>query len=320
MIHKILASAKTIAVGGHIRPDGDCVGSCLGFSDYIEENYPGIKVDVYLEEIPEWLYYLKGVEKVLHEIPEGKVYDAFVCLDCADEERLGFSAPLFRSAKHTFCIDHHASNHSFAEENYIVPDASSTAELMYRFLDDEKISRSVAEDLYLGIAHDTGVFQYSCTSPDTHRIAANLLEKGIDAEKLIQETFYEKTYAQNQVLGRALMESFLLQDGKCIASYIRLKEMEFYGITSADLEGVVSQLRNTQGVETAIFMYEISPNQYKVSLRSTHDVDVSVIAQYFGGGGHKKAAGFTMSGTPYDVINNISRQIAEQMEEKGATR
>ena len=110
------------------------------------------------------------------------------------------------------------------------------------------------------------------------------------------------------------MESIVFLDGKCIASYIRRREMNFFGVDRSDLDGIASQLRNTSGVEVAIFMDEINPNVYKVSLRSGDLVDVSEIARYFGGGGHKKAAGLTLAGTPYDVINNLSRQIEIQLE------
>ena len=103
-------------------------------------------------------------------------------------------------------MDHHISNIGFADVNHIVPEASSTSELVYGLLDEEKISQNVAEALYLGIVHDTGVFQYSCAGPETFRVAANLLEKGIDGPKIIEDTFYAKSYAQNLVMGRALME------------------------------------------------------------------------------------------------------------------
>lgn len=313
MLNKMAAAAKRIAIGGHIRPDGDCVGSCMGLYCYLKENYSEKEVDVYLEKIPEKFAFLQGTEEIKHEIPVGEAYDLFICLDCGDKERLGFSAPLFESAAHTFCVDHHISNVSFAEENYIVPDASSTSELLGNLMDEEKISKETAEALYLGIVHDTGVFQYSCTAPSTHRMAARLLEKGVDAPNLIRETFYERTYAQHQVLGRALLESILFLNGKCIATYIRRREMEFFGVEPSDLDGIVSHLRDTKGVEVAVFMYEISPNCYKVSLRSNDLVNVSEIAGYFGGGGHKKAAGFTLTGTPYDVINNLATQIEPQL-------
>lgn len=314
MLNKVLTDVKTIAIGGHIRPDGDCVGACLGLATYLRENYPSISVDVYLETIPEKFMFLAGAEDIKHEIEEGKDYDLFICLDCGDAMRLGFSVPIFEKAKHTFCVDHHVSNQSFADDNVIEADASSTCEMVYCLLEKEKITKPVAEALYMGIVHDTGVFQYSCTAPRTMRIAADLMEIGLNTSKMIEETYYEKTFKQNHILGRALMESILFQDGACIAAYIRKKEMDFYEITSADMEGIVSQLRNTKGVEVAIFLYEIQPNLYKVSLRSKEKVDVSKIAQFFGGGGHAKAAGFTLNGSPYDVINNISQQIACQLE------
>lgn len=316
MLNKMLEMAKSIAIGGHVRPDGDCVGSCMGLYQYLKENYSEKTVDVYLENIPEKLTFLEGTNDVRNEISENEAYDLFICLDCGDKERLGFSAPLFDKAAHTLCVDHHISNQSFAEENYIIPDASSTSELIGTLMEKDKISKKTAEALYLGIVHDTGVFQYSCTSPSTHRMAAELLEKGIDAPKLIQETYYEKTYAQHQVLGRALLESILFLDKRCIASYIRKREMDFFGIEASDLDGIVSHLRDTKGVEVAVFMYEIRPNVYKVSLRSNKFVDVREIAQYFGGGGHKRAAGFTLTGTPHDVINNLARQIEPQLENR----
>lgn len=313
MLREMLAQADTVAIGGHIRPDGDCVGSCMGLYRYIKDNYKGKEADVYLEDIPETFKVLEETEKIRHEIPQGKIYDLFICLDCGDEERLGFSKPLYQGARHTLCIDHHISNGNFAEENYIDPDASSTSELVYSLVDADKISRAAAQALYLGIVHDTGVFQYSCTRPETLQAAAVLLKKGVDAPNLIRDTFYVKSYVQNQILGRALMESILFLDGRCIVSYIRKSTMDFYGVTSKELDGIVSYLRNTKGVKVAIFMYELEPEMYKVSLRSDEDVDVSRIAGEFGGGGHKRAAGAVMSGNFYNIINRLSEKIDYQL-------
>lgn len=310
----ILKDKQTIALGGHIRPDGDCVGSCMGLYMYLKEQYPNLETDVYLEEVPKAYQMIEKTDEVKHQIPADKQYDLFICLDCGDEKRLGFSAPLFSRAKQTLCIDHHVSNEAFADENYIVPDASSTSELVFRMIDSAKISRSVAEALYMGIAHDTGVFQYSCTSPETMEAAAELMRKGIDGNDIIDRTYYEKTYVQIQILGRALLESILILDKQCIVSVVDKKELEFYGADSSDLEGIVSQLRQTKGVEVAMFMYELESSQFKVSLRSKGKVDVSVIAKYFGGGGHARAAGFSMHGSSHDVINNVSRQIALQLD------
>ena len=314
ILNKMLMGAGSVAIGGHARPDGDCVGSCLGLCQYIRENCKDKRVDVYLEEIPESFQFIEAAKEIRHEIPEEQtVYDLFICLDCGDKDRLEFSIPLFDAAKHTLCVDHHISNENFAEENYVVPDASSTSELVFKLMDVDKISKSTAEALYLGIVHDTGVFQFSCVSPSTFQAAAVLLSKGVNAPKLIQETFYEKTYAQNHILGRALVESILFMDGACIVLCIRKKYMEFYNLTPKDLDGIVNQLRNTKGVEVAIFMYELEQNLYKVSLRSGDRVDVNKVAQYFGGGGHNKAAGVTMNGTSYDVINNLASRIELQL-------
>lgn len=312
-LNKILEPAKTIAIGGHVRPDGDCVGSCMAMYQYIQNNYPDKEVDVFLEEIPSTFYRIKGTDEILHEIDESKHYDLFIVLDCGDTGRLEFSVPLFVSAGHTLCIDHHVSNICFAQDNYVVPGASSTSELVYNLIDKDKITKEIAEALYLGIVHDTGVFQYSCAGPSTFRAAAELLETGIDAADLIMDTFYEKSYARMQIFGRALVESFLFMEGKCIVSYIRKKVMDFYGVKPKDLDGIVSQLRNTRGVEVAIFMYELDQNVFKVSLRSGNEVDVSKIAGYFGGGGHEKASGVTMTGTPQDILNNLAERIDEQL-------
>ena len=163
MLNKVLENVSTIAIGGHVRPDGDCVGSCVGLGQYIRENYSDKIVDIYLKDIPESFLFLKGTETILESVDdEEKVYDLFISLDCGDTDRLEYSKTLFNKAKHTFCVDHHISNIGFADVNHIVPEASSTSELVYGLLDEEKISQNVAEALYLGIVHDTGVFQYSC--------------------------------------------------------------------------------------------------------------------------------------------------------------
>lgn len=313
MLNRALMQAKTVAIGGHVRPDGDCVGSCMGLYQYIKNCCKDVEVDVYLEDIPESFKFIEATKVIRGQVNESAQYDLFIALDCGDVGRLGFSGVLFENAKSTLCIDHHVSNKAFADENYIIPEASSTSELVYRLLDKEKITTEVAECLYLGIVHDTGVFQYSCTSPETMEIAADLMRRGVRANDIIDKTFYEKTYAQNQILGRALLESFLFMDGKCIVSSISKKMMDFHGVVPKDLEGIVSQLRVTKGVEVAILLYETAAQEYKVSLRATGDVDVSKVAQYFGGGGHKKAAGVTMKGTVHDIINNLSEQIYVQM-------
>ncbi len=176
----------------------------------------------------------------------------------------------------------------------------------------------MAECLYTGIVHDTGVFKYSCTSRKTMEIAGKLMEKGIDFGGIIDNSFYKKTYIQNQILGRALLESITFFEGRCIFSAIRRNEMEFYGVDSKDLDGIIDQLRLTEGVEVAIFIYQTGAQEFKVSMRSQKVVDVSRIAAYFGGGGHVRAAGCSMNGSIHDVINNLSDEIARQLKPEAA--
>lgn len=309
---EILSGKKTVAVGGHTHPDGDCVGSVTGLTLYIKENYPDIILDTYLEEVPEALKMVGDNIKVISSVDKITEYDLFICLDCGDESRLGFSMPLFDKAKKTVCIDHHKSNIAFADINHIVPDASSTSELIYNILDEEKISYKVAQALYMGIAHDTGVFQYSCTSPETMETAAMLMRKGIDVSEIIDKTYFEKTFTQNKLLGRALDKSFTKLDGMCIVSVIEQDDFKELNADAKDTEGIVAQLRTTKGVETALFMYAVSENKFKISLRSKGLTDVSLIAGKFGGGGHARAAGATIEGDSNSVVNKVIREIAVQ--------
>ena len=311
-----LAGANSVAIAGHVRPDGDCVGSCMGLALYLRKYFPELqRTEVYLESIPESFHFLKDSDTIRDSSEASGAYDVVFVLDCGDRERLGDSAVLLDNAKKVVCIDHHISNKGFGEVQYIEPQASSTSELIYLILDEEKIDTPIAEALYMGIAHDTGVFQYSNCTRRTMEIAGLLMEKGIDFSGIVDRTFFQKTYIQNQILGRALLESMMLLDGQCIISAIRKKDMEFYGAGPKDLEGIVSQMRYTTGVEVAMFLYETSIQEYKVSLRSNNIVDVSKIASYFGGGGHVRAAGCTMQGNIHDVINNLTRHIEKQLEE-----
>ena len=252
----VLENKHLIGIAGHVRPDGDCVGSTLAVYNYIRTYYPDADVRLYLEPIPNIFKFLRYSEEIKSEYTDEDIFDLFIALDCGDTGRLGNTAKYFESAKHTYCVDHHVSNQAFAEENYIFPEASSTCELVYELMDAQKVTKEIAECLYTGMVHDTGVFQYSNTTPNTLRIAAKLLAYGFDFSKLIDETFFEKTYVQNQVLGRALLESVRFMDGRCIFSSIDLKTMEFYKVVPKDLDGIVSQLRtvlkeNGQSTELA---------------------------------------------------------------------
>ena len=272
---------------------------------------PETDVDLYLEQPGSEFYYLKNIDKIKNT-PEDKKYDVFFVLDCSSLDRIEPFISCFNNASKTVCIDHHVSNTGFTDLSKIEPQASSACEVLYGTMDADKISRNVAECIYTGIIHDTGVFKYSCTSKKTMEIAGEMMEKGIDYSDIIDNTFYKKTYVQNQILGRALLESVLFYDGKCIFTTVTIDEMEFYGVTGRELGGIVEQLRLTDGVEVAIFLYQTGEEEYKVSLRSKKKIDVAAIATQFGGGGHVRAAGYTAKGSVYQIINSIGELIEKQ--------
>ncbi|MGN0348435.1 MAG: bifunctional oligoribonuclease/PAP phosphatase NrnA [Roseburia sp.] len=308
-----LKEVDTVAISGHVRPDGDCVGSCLATYNYIKTYYPQISVDLYLEPIPNIFKFLARSGEILHTIPQKTHYQLFIVQDCGDADRLGDAERLFRTAERTLCIDHHISNQSFADENYIVPEASSTSELVFELLQKERITKEIAECIYTGIIHDTGLFQYSNTSKKTMEIAGFLMDTGIDYSEIVDKTFFAKTYNQNKIMGLALLKSTLHLNGKCISSVITEAEMKEYEVLPKHLEGIVSQLRATKDVEVAVFLYEIGDGTFKVSTRSVAYVDVSKIAVKYGGGGHKRAAGFSMTGESDAIIAQIVEEAAKQL-------
>ena len=287
----------------------------MGLYLYITENYPDIETHVYMEEPKGRFDYIKAMDKVEETVVDTD-FDLFIAIDLSNAERIGVAGEEYVKAKKTLCIDHHVSNTKFGMVNHVIPTASSSCEVLYDMLEEEKISEAAATAIYTGIVHDSGVFKYENTSEHTMNIAGKLMSKGVNFPAVIDEGFYEKSYVQNQILGRALLESILLLKGKCIYSAISQSEMKFYGVTQKEMGGIVEQLRLTAGVDVAIFMYEISPMEYKVSLRSKKYVDCNVVAGYFGGGGHVRAAGCILKGTKHDVVNNLLEHIEQQLEEK----
>ncbi len=308
-------NAGSIAVSGHIRPDGDCVGSVMGLYLYLKKELPEAEVDVYLEkpaEIYDCISHIEDIKSEFNNVDTGKIYDVFIVLDCADD-RLGEVRVLYEKARKKINIDHHISNPGCGDVRIVEPERSSTAELLYDLMDPAALDEEIARALYIGIIHDTGVLRYSNTAPHTLQVVSELIKFGFDFSKIIDDTFYEKTYVQTQIMGRAILESVRFMHDKCIVSMVSRRMMDFYQVTPQDLDGIVNQLLAVKGVECAIFMYEIRTLEYKISMRSKGRVDVAAVAMRFGGGGHVRAAGCTMNGTYHDNINNLAIGIAEQL-------
>ena len=310
LIWNTVKNSESIAICGHIRPDGDCVGSCMSLYLYIRKAYPEKAVYVYMENVPEVFGYICNGYDIITDYRDVKP-ELFISLDCSDSERLGSARTMFDNAPHTINIDHHISNLSFAEINHFVADSSSTCEVLYELLDDRLIDTEIATALYTGIIHDSGVFQYSNTSKRTMEIGGLLIEKGVRHDYIIDESFYKKSYKQNILMARCVLESRLYLDNTCIVSVAARKMMEEYDATASDLEGIVNQLRITRGTDCAVFMHETDNDEYKVSLRANNDMDVSKVALKYGGGGHVKAAGCTIKGKSEDIIARLLDSIVE---------
>lgn len=310
---ELLEGVESVAIAGHTKPDGDCTGSTLALYNYIKNYYPGIRVTLYLEPIPNLFKFLQRSDEIVSDFSRDEAYELFFSLDCGDRGRLGGAIRYFETAKKTVCIDHHISNQSFADLNYIVPDASSTSELVFGLFDEAKITKEIAECLYVGIIHDTGVFQYSCTSSKTMNIAGRLMDKGIDYPTIVDKTFFEKTFEQNQILGTALLKAKRYFDDRCIASIITAQDMADCHALPKHLEGIVAQLRSTKGVDVAVLIYENADGTYKVSMRTNGTVDVSAICVKHGGGGHVRAAGATMTGDPEKILQILLEDMKEQL-------
>ncbi len=312
-IEKMLEGAATLAIAGHERPDGDCIGSCMGLYLYLKRNMPELAVDVFLEEPQEVFSYIQDLDKVQTVYDPEKSYDIFLTLDVSSLERVGVAGGYREKAVKTICIDHHITNPGIGMINVIDAEASSSCEVLYDLLDHKKIDKAIAEALYTGIIHDTGVFQYVNTRPQTMKIAAALIEKEIDFSWIIEHSFYEKSHSQERILGRVLERSRLYLDGAVIVGVAHKEDMEEFGIAAKEMDGVVSQLRLTKGIRVAVLLYPVSESGYKVSLRAKGEVDVSEVAGVFGGGGHVQAAGCSINGTAREATELLLDELKKKL-------
>ena len=184
--------ANRIGISGHIRPDGDCVGAVLGLKQYLGKCLPDAQIKVFLERPSDIFREIDGFEEINSDFPEEEAFDVYFALDCG-AERLGGAEKYYRTAAKKINIDHHISNTGTGDLNYIQPQVGSTCELLYDLMEPEYLDSNIAMALYIGIIHDTGVFQYSNTTPATLEKGAKLISYGFDFPRLIQETFYQKT-------------------------------------------------------------------------------------------------------------------------------
>lgn len=301
-------------VTSHISPDGDNIGSTLSMYNSLKK----LKKNVYyvLDDTPP-----KNLEFLLKDVNILKSnefnIDKFniISLDCGDRKRICLSDEIKDKAQKIICIDHHASNDKYGDLNYIDTNASSTCELVYNVLvaynkkyNIDLIDENIATFLYTGLVTDTGNFMYSNTHPTSFDMAKNLLLKGAKKESIIQNIFQSNSANYYKLLGEALNTLDII-DNKVACISINKEMLKRNIISFNDVDGITSYTRDIEGVEVGILLKEKKDNEIKVSLRSKSYVDVSKIAQSFGGGGHIKAAGCTI----YDTIENAKKKIIDSV-------
>lgn len=285
----------------HASPDGDTVGSGFGLCYMLRKI--GKKANVLCsDDFPKRYDFMYKEYAPMKFSP-----DTIVAVDVADKKLLGNNLSQY-SYFVDLCIDHHISNTGYAKRTLVEPDAAAACQIIYQLAARTGLAefdRNIAQCLYTGIATDTGCFKFDCTSPETHIAAAELMRYDIPAGKINRRMFDEKSKGRMKVEQYVIntMEYYL--DDKCSISAVTLEEMEKEGLKQEDLEGIAGISTMLESIEVGIVIRQKDTNKFKVSMRSTGDVDVSEICKKFDGGGHVKAAGCTLEGD----LNEIKRKL-----------
>jgi phosphoesterase RecJ-like protein len=237
-------------------------------------------------------------------------------VDCADVARAGRCEPLFHAAKSTLNIDHHGTNESYAAFNYVKKSAA-TGELIYRLLTELKcpVDRDVASCLYAAIATDTGNFSYSNTTPDTLRVAAELLDAGIDLPELSRRLFRTIPFNKLKLQALVIDKTALYENGRVGVAYVTLDEIASCGAKAEDTEGIIDLIRDIATVEIAVFLRESEDGAIRVSLRGKTCGNVSKIATQYQGGGHRLAAGCTLNMPIAQAAETMLAAAKKQLQE-----
>ena len=304
-IARFLLEKDNFVIGIHANPDGDCFGSACGLASALINlgkkclilspnalpgrlcflNYSGVKV-------------LEGTEGY-EQIKDLK--KTYITVDVASNHLLGDLSAIFEE-NNEFAIDHHEKNAITAKKLYLESTASATGEIIFKIINElcewsnEKLwNKKIASSVFGAISSDTGCFKYSNVTSETHRIAAELIEKGATSADINYRLFDLKSPLQIAVEGYAYGNIELFEDAKISFIYISDKALYEIGANQSDTETVSQIGRGIEGVQVAAFMRDKGEGAYKISVRSNNDADMSVLCASFGvGGGHKKAAGCTI--------------------------
>lgn len=311
---RVIKSSAKVSIIAHTSPDADTLGSCFAFKEAL--SILDKTADIYLDcEIPEYLSFFEG-EFLIYK-PENIKTDAdlCICIDCADLERVGQRSKLLESATNSINIDHHPTNTEYAKINIVDPQAAATAEIIYDLIKElgVKINKYIAKNLYTAIVGDTGGFRYSNTTVKTHKVAAELLNTGIEGWRFCNYLFESNLENVMKIKCETILDLDVFAGGKAGIAVVDKNLLKKYELSADEVDGIVEMIRSIKGIEVAVFVKQ-KEDHYKISMRSSEYADVSKIAVKYGGGGHKRAAGFSINKDKLEfVINIIKKEVLEAL-------
>lgn len=312
-IASVLRGAKRIAIASHVRPDGDAVGSLLGLA--LSLRALGKEVVALLEDgVPENLAFLPGTDTVQRPTMSELAVDVAVALDTATHERVGDRCKaLLDAAPLLVNIDHHPTNPAYGTLNLIDSDAPATGQIVYDLLTAHglPVDDAVRQNLFVAISTDTGSFQFSSTNARTHRIAAEMIEAGLDTARLARLTYQSCPLRRLELLRAMLNEMSFRAQGRIVSWQLKQQRMDEVGMQPGDTEGLIDTLRQIDSVVGCVIFEDVAGGKVRVSARSKDPrLDVSALCGRFGGGGHRMAAGARMSG-PIEAAAEKFLQVLE---------
>lgn len=308
---KTLLSKDKILILTHRSPDGDTIGSGYALAMALRKLGKNVKVDC-TDPFPEkYSYFTDKLEKL--EFDEEFV----VSVDIADTKLLGEKLSDYAD-KIDLCIDHHGSNTKYAKEYYVEASAAAAAQVIAKLirLMNVEFDKDIANAIYTGITTDTGCFRYTNVTAETHRIAADMIDCGAESGMINRLMFETKSRSRLEIERRVMDSMQFYLDGRCAIAYATIDMMKESGAVDSDMEGVSSLPRQIEGVMAGITLREKNNGKFKVSVRTTDELDASAICANFGGGGHKAAAGCMITGTLNEAIEQIIEVVRQALEGK----
>lgn len=322
----VLREAEEVAIACHVNPDADALGAMLGLSAFLRSRGTRTVCSFPNEpfELPRFALELPGHEDLVPPSAFPEAPGVMVTCDTASMDRLGVLARAATRAAELIWIDHHRSNGGLGTVAVVDPTASSTCELVYRLAREigGSLPDAAAACLYAGIVTDTGRFQYEAVRPETLRVAADLREHDFDHAHLARVLYEDNRTAYLRVLGLALSRVQLVPEADLVWTYLTLGDLEEADVRPHEADDLIDVVRTTREADVAAVIKQQRDGRFKVSLRSRGAHDVGGVAQAFGGGGHRLAAGYTsrhgLAGTVEELVAALRGSARGLEDRRGA--